>query len=64
MSPRIRTEDYLRPTTAAAVAGLSVPRIKQLLIDGTLPCVEIDGVRYVHRRDAERLRKEREGRGG
>lgn len=59
MTPRINTADYVRPMTAARLAGLSVQRIKQLLDAGRLAHVEIDGVRHVLRADAERLRAER-----
>lgn len=55
MTPRINTADYVRPTTAARAVGLSVQRIKQLLDAGALAHVEIDGHRYVHRRDVDRL---------
>lgn len=58
MTPRINTEDYIRPTTAARAVGLSVQRVKQLLEAGTLAHVEIDGVRHVHRRDVDRLAAE------
>lgn len=57
MSPRIRTEDYIRPSTAARLAGLNRSRIDQLLAGGELAFVEIDGIRHIHRRDAERLAK-------
>lgn len=62
MTPRINTLDYVRPTTAARLAGLSVPRIKQLMLEGSLPFVVIDDHRFIRRADAERLRAEREGR--
>ena len=50
----IDTADYVRPTTAARLAGLSRPRIHQLIQDGSLPAVQIDGHWYVHRRDVQR----------
>ena len=52
---RINTTDYVRPTTAAKAAGLSVQRIKQYLDDGRLPSIEIDGVRHIHSRDVAAL---------
>jgi len=51
--PLIDTTHYVRPTTAARLAGLSRPRIHQLIQDGSLPAVQIDGHWYVHRIDAE-----------
>lgn len=59
MTPRINTADYVRPTTAARLIGISVQRVKQLLDEGRMPHVEIDGVRHVHTRDVERARDER-----
>lgn len=56
MSPRINTADYVRPTTAAKIAGVHRSRIDQLLTAGQLPSVEIDGHRFIHKRDATRLR--------
>ena len=58
MSPQIRTEDYVRPTTAARIAGVHRSRIDQLLTAGELSSVEIDGHRFIRRKDAERLRDE------
>ena len=60
MTPRINTADYVRPTTAARLIGISVQRVKQLLDEGRMPHVEIDGVRHVHTRDVERARAERQ----
>ena len=59
---RINTTDYVRPLTAARLAGLSVQRIKQFLDDGRLPYVEIDGVRHIHRRDVAKLAERVDGR--
>lgn len=58
MTPRINTEDYVRPTTAAQIAGVHRSRIDQLLTSGELASVEIDGHRFIRRKDAERLRDE------
>jgi hypothetical protein len=58
MTPRINTADYVRPTTAARIAGVHRSRIDQLLVAGELESVEIDGHRFIRRRDAERLRDE------
>lgn len=58
MTPRINTTDYVRPTTAARLAGLTRGRIVQLTEAGLLPSIEIDGVRHYHRRDVDRLRAE------
>ena len=50
MTPRISTEDYVRPTTAARIAGVHRSRIDQLLTAGELASVEIDGHRFIRRR--------------
>ena len=53
MSPRIRTEDYIRPTTAARLLGVGRARVDQLITAGQLPAVEIDGVRFLPRKAVE-----------
>jgi hypothetical protein len=57
--PRIRTEDDVRPTTAAKIAGVNRSRIDQLLTAGTLAYVEIDGHRFLRRKDVEAFRDQR-----
>jgi hypothetical protein len=57
--PRIRTADYVRPTTAAKIAGVNRSRIDQLLTAGTLAYVEIDGHRFIKRTDVEAFRDQR-----
>jgi hypothetical protein len=57
--PRIRTEDYVRPTTAAKIAGVHRSRIDQLMTAGTLAYVEIDGHRFIRRHDVEAFRDRR-----
>jgi hypothetical protein len=59
---RINPTDYVRPLTAARMAGLSVSRVKQYLDDGRLACVVIDGVRHIHRRDVASLADRVDGR--
>ena len=51
MTPRINTTDYVRPSTAATLAGVSRALAYRLISAGTVPSVEIDGVVLVHRRD-------------
>lgn len=57
MSPRIRTEDYIRPTTAAEILGVNRSRVDQLITAGQLPAVEIDGVRFLPRKAVEERAK-------
>ena len=52
---RINTDDYIRPATAATLAGVSRALAYRMLKDGTVPSVEIDGVVLVHRRDVRRI---------
>ncbi len=51
MTPRINTTDYVRPSTAATLAGVSRALAYRLVKEGTVPSVEIDGTVFVHRRD-------------
>ena len=51
MTPRISTTDYVRPSTAATLAGVSRALAYRLVKDGIVPSVEIDGTVFVHRRD-------------
>ena len=51
MTPRINTDDYIRPATAATLAGVSRALAYRLIQAGTVPSVTIDGVVLVHRRD-------------
>jgi hypothetical protein len=48
---RINTNDYVRPTTAATLAGVSRALAYRLVKDGIVPSIEIDGTVFVHRRD-------------
>ena len=49
----IETTDYIRPTTAAAIAGVNLARVKVLIASGRLRSATIDGHRFVLRADAE-----------
>ena len=51
MTPRINTTDYVRPSTAATLAGVSRALAYRLVKEGVVPSVEIDGTVFVHRRD-------------
>ena len=51
MTARINTTDYVRPSTAATLAGVSRALAYRLIAAGTVPSVEIDGTVFVHRRD-------------
>jgi len=55
VTPRINTDDYIRPTTAATLAGVSRALAYRLIAAGTVPSVEIDGTVFVHRRDVRRI---------
>lgn len=55
MTPRINTDDYVRPTTAATLAGVSRALAYRLIAAGTVPSVEIDGTVFVNRRDVRRI---------
>jgi len=55
MTPRINTTDYVRPSTAATLAGVSRALAYRLIAAGTVPSVEIDGTVFVHRRDVARI---------
>jgi excisionase family DNA binding protein len=59
--PRIRTEDYIRPTTAAGLLGVKRARVDQLIRAGLLPSVEIDGHRYLLRSAVEARAKAQRG---
>ena len=48
---RINTTDYVRPSTAATLAGVSRALAYRLIAEGVVPSVEIDGTVFVHRRD-------------
>jgi hypothetical protein len=52
---RMNTADYLRPSTAARLAGVSRALAYRLIAAGTVPSVEIDGTVFVHRRDVARI---------
>ena len=52
---RINTTDYIRPTTAARLAGVSRSLTYRLIEAGTVPSVEIDGTVFVHRRDVSKI---------
>ena len=55
MTPRINTDDYIRPATAATLAGVSRALAYRMVKDGTVPSVKIDGVVLVHRRDVAKI---------
>jgi hypothetical protein len=55
MTPRINTTDYVRPTTAARIAGVSRALAYRMVKDGIVPSVEIDGTVFVHRRDVAQI---------
>ena len=55
MTPRINTADYVRPTTAATLAGVSRALAYRMVKDGTIPSVEIDGTLFVHRSDVAKI---------
>jgi hypothetical protein len=52
---RINTTDYIRPTTAARLAGVSRSLAYRLIEAGTVPSVEIDGTVFVHRSDVAKI---------
>ena len=52
---RINTDDYIRPATAATLAGVSRALAYRMVKDGTIPSVEIDGTVFVHRRVVARI---------
>ena len=55
MTPRINIDDYIRPATAATLAGVSRALAYRMVKDGTVPSVDIDGTVFVHRRDVRRI---------
>ena len=55
MTPRINTADYIRPATAATLAGVSRALAYRMVKDGTIPSVEIDGTLFVHRSDVAKI---------
>jgi len=52
---RINTTDYVRPSTAATLAGVSRALAYRMVKDGSVPSVEIDGTVFVHRRDVAKI---------
>ena len=52
---RINTDDYVRPTTAARIAGVSRALAYRMVKNGTVPSVEIDGTVFVHRSDVAKI---------
>ena len=52
---RITTTDYIRPSTAATLAGVSRALAYRLVQNVTVPSVEIDGTVFVHRRDVAKI---------
>jgi len=52
---RINTTEYVRPSTAATLAGVSRALAYRLIEAGTVPSVEIDGVVLVHRSDVAKI---------
>jgi len=55
VTPRINTTDYVRPSTAATLAGVSRALAYRLIAEGVVPSVEIDGTVFVHRRDVAKI---------
>jgi hypothetical protein len=55
VTPRINTADYVRPSTAATLAGVSRALAYRMVKDGTVPSVEIDGTVFVHRSDVAKI---------
>ncbi len=55
MTPRINTDDYIRPTTAATLAGVSRALAYRMIKDGDVPSIEIDGTVFVHRSDVAKI---------
>jgi len=51
----INTTDYIRPSTAATLAGVSRAMAYRLIAAGTVPSVEIDGLVLVHRSDVAKI---------
>jgi len=52
---RINPTDYVRPSTAATLAGVSRALAYRLIAAGTVPSVEIDGTVFVHRKDVAKI---------
>jgi len=52
---RVNTDDLIRPSTAATLAGVSRALAYRLVQNGTVPSVEIDGTVFVHRRDVAKI---------
>jgi predicted DNA-binding transcriptional regulator AlpA len=52
---RINTTDYIRPSTAATLAGVSRALAYRLVKDGIVPSVEIDGTVFVRRSDVAKI---------
>jgi hypothetical protein len=52
---RINTTDYVRPSTAATLAGVSRALAYRLIAAGAVPSVEIDGTVFVHRSDVAKI---------
>ena len=53
---RIDTDDWLTCTNAARLAGVSRQYMRRLALAGRVRHVVIDGLLFVHRADAERLK--------
>ena len=52
---RINPDDYIRPATAATLAGVSRALAYRMVKHGTVPSIEIDSVVLVHRRDVAKI---------
>lgn len=57
MSPRIETTEWIRPTTAARLLGVTRARVQQLIRAKALAAIKIDGVKHVRRADVVRRRE-------
>jgi hypothetical protein len=55
MTPSINTADYIRPATAATLAGVSRALAYRMIKDGAVPSIEIDGTVFVHRSDVAKI---------
>jgi hypothetical protein len=62
MAPRINTDDFVRPATAAKMLGITRGRVVQLMLSGRLPFVEIDCYRFIPRAAVEARMKAQPGK--
>jgi excisionase family DNA binding protein len=55
VTPRINTADYVTPSSAARLAGVSRAQVYAMIRDGRLASVEIDGTLFVRIADARKI---------